>query len=66
MVLKKRPKKSKFHERQFVLRMPEYQAVFLDHLVELGMHKSLNESIIKIIDAFIADLKRTAEEAQNE
>ena len=64
MVSKKRPRKSKFQQRQFVLRIPEYQAVFLDHLVELGLHKSLNDSIVKIIDAFIADMKRSAEEAQ--
>ena len=64
MVSKKRPRKSKFPERQFVLRLPEYQAVFLDHLVEMRLHKSLNESIVKIIDAFIADMKRSAEEAQ--
>ena len=64
MVSKKRPRKTKFLERQFVLRLPEYQAVFLDHLVELGLHKSLNDSIIRIIDAFIADLKKSAEEAQ--
>ena len=64
MVSKRRPRKTKFPERQFVLRLPEYQAVFLDHLVELGLHKSLNDSIIRIIDAFIADLKKSAEEAQ--
>lgn len=64
MVSTKRPRKTKFPERQFVLRLPEYQAVFLDHLVELGLHKSLNDSIIRIIDAFIADLKKSAEEAQ--
>jgi hypothetical protein len=64
MVSQKRSRKSKFPERQFVLRIPEDQAVFLDHLVEMRLHRSLNESIVKIIDAFIIDLKKSAEEAQ--
>ena len=64
MVSKKRPKKSKIPERQFVLRIPEYQAVFLDHFVELGLHKSLNDSLVKLIDAFIADMKKVTDETQ--
>lgn len=64
MVSKTRPKKAKLSERQFVLRLPEQQASFLDHLVEKGVYKSLNDSIVKIIDAFVSDLKRAAEEAQ--
>jgi len=66
MVSKKRPRKSKMQERQFVLRIPEYQAVFLDHFVEMGLHKSLNDSIVKLIDAFIADMKKKVEETKNE
>ena len=64
MVSKKRPKKAKLNERQFVLRLPEYQATFLDHLVELEMFKSLNESIVKIITVFISDLEKSAKEAK--
>ena len=64
MVSKKRPKKAKLNERQFVLRLPEYQATFLDHLVELGMFKSLNESIVKITTVFISDLEKSAKEAK--
>ena len=66
MVSKRRPKKAKLSERQFVLRLPEYQALFLSHLVELGAYKSLNDAIVKILDAFIADLTRSAEVARNE
>ncbi len=64
MVSKSRPKKAKLDERQFVLRLPEHQAVFLDHLVERGAYKSLNDSIVKIVDAFVSDLKRAAEDAK--
>lgn len=64
MVSKTRPKKAKLNERQFVLRLPEHQAVFLDHLVERGVYKSLNDSIVKVIETFISDLKRAAEEAK--
>ncbi len=64
MVSKIRSKKSKILERKFVLRIPEYQAVFLDHFVELGLHKSLNDSIVKLIDAFIADMKKVTDETQ--
>ena len=65
MVSKNRPKKAKLSERQFVLRLPEYQAAFLDHMIELGIYKSLNDSIVKMVEAFIADLKRAAEDAKN-
>ena len=65
MVSKRRPKKAKLHERQFVLRLPEYQATFLDHMIELGIYKSLNDSIVKMVEAFIADLKKAAEDAKN-
>ncbi len=64
MVSKKRPKKVKLNERQFVLRLPEYQAAFLDHLVELRMFKSLNESILQIITVFITDLEKSAKKAK--
>lgn len=64
MVSKKRPKKVKLSERQFVLRLPEYQATFLDHLVELGMFKSLNESVVKIITVFTSDLEKSAKKAK--
>lgn len=64
MVSKKRPKKAKLSERKFVLRLPEYQAAFLDHLVELGMFKSLNESIVKIITVFTIDLEKSAKKAK--
>ncbi len=66
IMVSKRPKKAKLTERQFVLRLPEYQALFLTHLVELGAYKSLNDAIVKLLDAFIADLKRSAEAAKNE
>jgi len=64
MVSKRLPRKAKLKERQFVLRLPEHQAVFLDHLVELGMFKSLNDSVVKIITAFISDLERSAKVAK--
>ena len=64
MVSKRRPKKAKLKERQFVLRLPEHQAVFLDRLIELGMFKSLNESIVKIISTFISDLEKSAKGAK--
>jgi Arc/MetJ-type ribon-helix-helix transcriptional regulator len=64
MVSQSRPKKAKLDERKFVLRLPDYQAAFLDHLVELGMFKSLNESIVKIITVFITDLENSAKEAK--
>ena len=65
MVLKQRPKKAKLRERRFVLRLPEHQAAFLDHLVELGMFKSLNDSVVKILAAFTSDLEKSAKEARN-
>jgi len=58
--------KAKLKERQFVLRVPEYQAVFFDHLVEAGVYKSMNDAIIKIVDAFIGELRKTVEEAKND
>ena len=58
MVSKKLPRKAKIKERQFMLRLPEHQAIFIEHLVDLGMFKSQNDSIIKIISAFISDLER--------
>lgn len=64
MVSKRRPKKAKLRERQFVLRLPEHQAVFLDRLIELGMFKSLNASIIQIISTFISDLEKSAKGAK--
>ena len=64
-MVSKRPRKAKLNERQFVLRLPEYQAVFLDHLVEKGVYKSLNDAMIKILDAFISELKKAAEDAKS-
>lgn len=64
MVSKKRPKKAKLSERHFVLRLPDHQAAFLDHLVELRMFKSLNESIVQIITVFITDLEQSAKKAK--
>ena len=60
----KRPHKAKLRERSFALRFPEYQAAFLEHLVKMGIYKSINDAILKITDAFISDLKNAAEEAQ--
>ena len=66
MVSKKRPKKAKLNDRKFVLRLPEHQAAFLDHLVELGIFKSLNESIVQITTVFITDLEKSAKKAKKE
>ena len=65
MVSKRLPRKAKLKERQFVLRLPEHQATFLDHLVELGLFKSMNDSVIKIITAFISDLAKSAKGARS-
>ena len=64
MVSKKLPRKAKIKERQFMLRLPEHQATFIEHLVDLGMFKSQNDSIIKIISAFISDLERAVEKSK--
>ena len=64
-MVSKRPRKAKLNERQFVLRLPEYQAVFLDHLVEKGVYKSLNDAMVKILEAFISELKKAAEDAKS-
>jgi Arc/MetJ-type ribon-helix-helix transcriptional regulator len=64
-MVSKRPKKVKLRERKFVLRIPEHQAAFLDHLVQAGAYKSLNDSVVKILDAFISDLSKKAEEAKH-
>jgi len=64
VVSKRLPRKAKLKERQFVLRLPEHQAVFLDHLVDLGLFKSLNDSVVKIITAFISDLEKSAKVAK--
>ena len=61
MVKKKLPRKAKIKERQFMLRLPEHQAVFIEHLVDLGIFKSQNDSIIKIISAFTSDLEKAVE-----
>ena len=65
IMVSKRPRRAKLSERQFVLRLPEYQAAFLDHLIELGIYKSLNDAIVKIAEAFISDLKKSAENARS-
>ena len=64
MVSKKLPRKAKIKERQFMLRLPEHQAIFIEHLVDLGMFKSQNDSIIKIISAFISDLEKAVEKSK--
>lgn len=64
-MVSKRPKKAKLRERKFVLRLPEYQAAFIDHMVQAGAYKSLNDSIVKILDAFISELRKKAEEAKH-
>jgi len=65
MVSKKRlPRKAKLKERQFVLRLPENQAVFLDEMVDAGIFKSMNDSVVKIITAFISDLDKKVKEAK--
>jgi len=64
MVSKKLPRKAKLRERQFVLRLPENQAVFLNQLVDAGLFKSMNDSVVKIISAFISDLDKKVKEAK--
>ena len=64
VVSKTLPRKAKLKERQFVLRLPENQAVFLDHLVDVGIFKSRNDSIVKIIAVFISDLEKKVKEAK--
>ena len=65
MVSKRLPRKAKLKERQFVLRLPENQAVFLDQLVDVGLFKSMNDSVIKIITVFISDLEKSAKGARS-
>ncbi len=64
MVSKRLPRKAKLKERQFVLRLPENQAVFLDQLVDVGLFKSMNDSVVRIIAAFISDLDNKVREAK--
>jgi len=64
MVSKRLPRKAKLKERQFVLRLPENQAVFLDQLVDVGLFKSMNDSVIKIISVFISDLDKKVNKAK--
>ncbi len=64
MVSKRLPRKAKLKERQFVLRLPENQAVFLDQLVDAGLFKSMNDSVVKIISVFISDLDKKVKEAK--
>lgn len=64
MVSKRLPRKAKLKERQFVLRLPENQAVFLDQLVDAGLFKSMNDSVVKIISVFISDLDKKVKEAR--
>ena len=64
MVSKKLPRKAKLKERQFVLRLPENQAVFLDQMVDVGLFKSMNDSVVKIISVFISDLDKKVKEAR--
>ncbi|MHB8546541.1 MAG: hypothetical protein ACYDAJ_07240 [Nitrosotalea sp.] len=55
-------RKVKFPERSFILRLPEDQATAINDLVEKGLAKSNNELIVKIIAAFLSDLKKWANE----
>ena len=64
MVSKRLPRKAKLKQRQFVLRLPENQAVFLDQLVDAGIFKSMNDSVVKIITVFISDLEKKVKEAK--
>ncbi len=64
MVSKKLPRKAKLRERKFVLRLPENQAVFLDQLVDAGLFKSMNDSVVKIISVFISDLDKKVKRAK--
>jgi len=64
MVSKRLPRKAKLKERQFVLRLPENQAVFLNQLVDAGLFKSMNDSIVKIISTFISDLDKKVKVAK--
>ena len=64
MVSKKFPRKAKLKERQFVLRLPENHAVFLNQLVDAGLFKSMNDSVVKIISAFISDLDKKVKVAK--
>ena len=64
MVSKKLPRKAKLKERQFVLRLPENQAVFLNQLVDAGLFKSMNDSVVKIISVFISDLDKKVKQAK--
>lgn len=59
-------KKVKIPERSFVLRLPEDQATALNELVDRGLAKSTNELIVKIIAAFLRDLKKRAEKSVKE
>ena len=54
-------RKVKVPERSFVLRLPEDQATALKELVDHGLEKSVNELIVKIVAAFLSDLKKRAE-----
>lgn len=54
-------RKVKVPERSFVLRLPEDQASALKELVDRGLDKSMNELIVKIIAAFLTDLKKRAQ-----
>lgn len=54
-------RKVKIPERSFVLRLPEDQATALKELVDHGLEKSMNELIVKIITAFLTDLKKRAQ-----
>lgn len=60
-MVSKKVRKFKLKERSFVLRLPEEQAVFLNHLVSHGISKSMNDLIVKLISAFISDLKKRAD-----
>ena len=64
MVSKRLPRKAKLKERQFILRLPENHAVFLDQMVDVGIFKSKNDLIVKIITVFINDLENKVKEAK--
>jgi len=48
----------------FILRLPERYVLTLDALVEQGAAKSRNDLIVEIIDRFISNLQKKAQEEE--
>jgi metal-responsive CopG/Arc/MetJ family transcriptional regulator len=48
----------------FVLRLPERYTLILDGLVEKGVAKSRNELLVEIIERFITNLQKDAQERE--